>query len=204
MEQAIFIAVLLVISFLNWGLREGGFRRLAGGDPDDEPTPRRGTGSPPPVRRPSGPERGGDDELRKFLEALGLPTDAAPPAPAKPPPPPVAVPPPPIPTPRPVTRPPRPAASAPVSQRRPRAVPTPRVVQPARLTFAQEAAAPGAAFPTAVVRSRESTEAYRIGGPKPASPSRDRLAALLSSPENLRNAVLLREVLGEPVALRES
>jgi len=187
MEQLVLLVIIALISFINWALQKSAERRearkmaRASEDPSAQPSTTKAS-----------PGGTAEAEMRKFMEALGLPGDSEPPViqeapPASPPSPqPVAQ--------RPVTPPPIPTQTA-RSERR-------RVEQPdaemRRLASRIEETEVGA--------SEIGTD--EIGTPaKPsmsAAGSSSAYRKLLESPQSLRDAIVVREILGPPKALQES
>lgn len=209
MEQIIFILIIAVIAFLNWLFRESGLFGAKPEDPDapGDPREREQARPRPQQRQEEGQEQ---DEIRKFLEALGLPEESPPPVPQS------SQEAPPLPQEqrepsrsqaRPEAppyqrtdkqayqRPPRPASP----HHRPR-------TEPAQLSRAEAAAfeklEQGEELPitdTAPDPYKRRGDAYSL--------VRDQIGdvdvrELLDSTEGLRKAVLLREILGRPVGLQ--
>ncbi len=197
MEQAILILIILLVSFLNWVFREGGLRDLMQGRGEPDQTPARPATRP--GSRPSRPVTGESEEeerVRRFLEALGLPPDEAAPIPQ---PQPVAPPPPPPPPPKPVPH---------------------TVAQGARsIRDAMERQSnTGNAFmhrrelkppdPESLLTARELAALERVRADKSTWGTRDparrrtpvRFQDLLGTPDALRKAIALREILGPPRA----
>jgi len=157
------------------------------------------------------------ERLRKFLEALGVPADQPPPPPVRRP---VPRPRDPVSTPRGSTRPPRTTSRAP--QNRPPALP-PQL--PRRQMSLDEADAPSlavealslpplqtapfpvfdtvtsqiSAIPHEQAAARADSDAYREQSANAVVP--DIVGGLLRSRDDLRRAILLREVLGPPRGL---
>ena len=200
----VFLAVMLVFGLLNWLAKKG----------KEEQPKAPAKASRPPRPAPSAPgETSEEERMRRFLEALGVPSDA--------PPPPVAVPP---------SLPPRP----PRAQPRPIPQPKPR---PAPVHSLDEADAPTEAYANLhlpelrtpempafeTVSSRVSADddgAYvTVSGAVSAVPGSTRLAdlkpadretgpavlairAALHSRADLRTALILREILGPPRSMQ--
>jgi hypothetical protein len=156
------------------------------------------------------------DKLRKFLEALGVPSGQAPPP--QPPRPVHPLPPPVIPPPRTPAPPPRPVIVAPPplprpvrSPVRPVQVPAPRPVyvslepapsesrDPGHLETASEEMMRAARHDQTVVPHTVATPAAMIARPVPVAVAA--LKEALRTKENLRAAFLVREILGPPPGL---
>ena len=168
--------------------------------------------TPPPI--PRAPPESDSDRIRKFLEALGQPPSSTPPSPVLPrtniPPRPLAPVQPPPALPR-VWRLPRERAekpdvsqtqNAPVEQagRLPQILP-PVVLTSAAATFEVQAAFPVEPQQPSIKRPVESyATASQPVGTRTAS-KRD-IATLLGSKSNLREAILIREILGPPRGLQ--
>ena len=169
MEQLVLLLVIAAISFINWIIQKSAEHRKkkkleqAQQNPDVyaepsehfEEAPAQGSWQPP------------EDELKKFLEAMGLPVEEPPPIPTPPP------------------------ASAPQASASVQAQPTPppQVAKPRRTTTTREMRELASSF--------ENADAYGISTPAPTSS-----LAFLSSVEKIREAVVLREILGPPRAIQ--
>jgi len=180
MEQLVIIAVIAAISFVNWLVkqsREARHRKAL-----EERTLRDETDEEPSAQEhpePPAASGGQDEQMRKFLEALGLPTDEPPPAIVRPS----------LPT---RTEPPPVPRAAPA--RRPFAAPAQPVraelMEPIFSTqkggYSSEIAAAAASFATATSTGAR-TDDYRFHFPDKA--------------HALRDAIVMREILGPPKAL---
>jgi hypothetical protein len=168
--------------------------------------------TPRPIQR--APRESDADRIRKFLEALGQPSSSTPPSPVLPrtdiPPRPVAPvqPPPVVPG---VWRLPRERAEKPdVSQTestrieqpgRLQQIGPPPVPAPAAATFEVHEALPVEPQPSIIKTPVESDATASQVVAKRAGPKRD-IATLLVSKSGLREAILLREILGPPRGLQ--
>lgn len=163
---------------------------------------RRGGGQAPRTGPPRGPASNPEDELRDFLQGLSRPEQEAPPAEFEPPPPlrrapPPPPPPPPVPSPRPSPR------TAPAISMASEAAREPRVpVSPPLVTTSPSPPPPELSLrtPIAVVHDPYALASARVS----------RLTVLRKETyEDVRNrtglarGILLREILGPPVALRK-
>jgi hypothetical protein len=164
----------------------------------------------PPAGQSAEPSE--QEKLRKFLEALGVPSGQAPPSqpprPVQPMPPPRPEPPPRtvVPTPRPVIVAPRPVRSPVRPMPVPRPVARPVEPEPAESrdpghleTASQEMMRAAYHDPTMVPHTVSTPPALLIERPTP--PVIAALKEAMRTPESLRAAVLVREVLGPPVGL---
>jgi hypothetical protein len=189
--------VVGIVAIMVWLVIQG-IRKASGKRPGQSP--------PPPD--PGGPQgMSPEEELRRFLQDLGQgepPTETLPrPAAAPPTPPPAApLPPPPVvvaPKPQTMPPPPPPAAKrmppparAPLHPLKPTAVPRP----------VAQATGPATPPPApALTAAPAPAEVHAAAGLPPPRPSRARL--LMRKPHSVREAVLLGELLGGPVAMRE-
>ena len=158
--------------------------------------------TPPPVRR--APTESDEEKIRKLLEALGQPTTSKPPPPV---------------VPR-IDIPPRPLAPvqppiSPFSQLRrekshkreiiPKEIPAPRTVRAAEKMVPPGFEVEEGSFPiTTPPISKAPAETY-AGMTRAIAKTEERradIAALLASTSGLRDAVILREILGPPRGLR--
>ena len=152
-----------------------------------------GKGMPPFPRgnmpqRPSPVSESEEERLRRFREALGIPTLVEPPKKIVRPPPQV----PPV----------MPPYKKPVPKPMPRQVPPPT---PAVTAFPAPNLAPSAPWEVPVVTVTSSPMmGGQTGAGTSAAADMTQFRALLKSPESLRTAVILREVLGPPKALQTS
>ena len=156
MEQLVILVIIGLISLVNWLMqRSAEIKKQRRLEQQGHDLPRESEEVPEAVApRRAAPDRDPTVEMRRLMEALGIPMEEEPPALPEPP---RAMPDPPAPTP------------APIQQAPPK---------PAQLP-AQPPSAPAA-----------STAAVRAG-----------LAQALRSREGLREAVILREILGPPKAM---
>lgn len=233
MENWIIILIIGVISLLRWIFGEGGLKDTLGRKDDSAPqrpapNPRRT--EPQRQQRPAPTRDPQEEQVRKFLEALGLPPDAEPPPPVRPaqqartetpPPVPVERPTPPIAAPRPVARPPvstPPRRTAAESRRQPPPVPRPERKAPPPIPTVSPAPAEQPVPATVstdeelllLELKRREAEAYtrnlkREIGQKKGTESasfKKSLRARLRSPEGTREAIVLRELLATPPGLR--
>lgn len=169
--------------------------------------------SQPPGSSGQAPRRAGADSeeerMRRFLEALGLPTTEPPPPSRAPVPPrparPVVAAPPPIPAPslrqpRPVAPPPPMPAARSLDELERSTFPVEKIALPDLVT------SPVREFETVssrVTAAREDRPLIRDTPAKPAlTPVAELLRAALASPQQLRTAFVLREILGPPPGLR--
>lgn len=188
MDQLVILLIIAAISFINWLLQKSADHKAKRAR-EKQLVEQGQVGSEivefddsPPSQTTS--ERP-DDATRRLMEALGLPTDAFPPAPVErelPPPPPLdAVPPPP---PLPVRR--KSFAHKIDSTLEDR-------LRPAEVSHWNDAASRG-------VRATKRANAI-AGNDVPQSESAKRAMALLSSQDGLKASILAREILGPPKGL---
>jgi hypothetical protein len=143
-----------------------------------------------PMRRAAGETDA--ERIRRFLEALGQPTTSQPPPPVAPrtniPPPPLA----------PVQPPAVPAARNVLTRKKRQIVEPTKSVVPAPVFEIHEAPP---SVPTVAIKS--PVEAYAIATESRTDVARTKtyVATLVRSPAGLRNAVILREILGPPRGL---
>lgn len=185
------LLIFAAFAFINWLAQ----RNAAEQPPEDEVKSdarnRRPPGTPPAAQ-------GEDERLRKFLEALGVPQDEAPLRRQGPPP---------------AERPLQPPPLPPVRPRpRPQAAPVPSL--PARPRQPQRAAPVFKAPPDSSPIIRDAienivsvadsfSEAMEEGiGDEPPPRRASRASQLFSSRDDLKKAVILREVLGTPRGLQ--
>src|SRR5438093_2018877 len=213
MEPLIVILIFAGIGLLNWFLKKGGSKMNEMAEQIEQQ--RRQQSSSPTQR--SGAESE-EERMRKFFEALGLPPGSAPPKVQRP------AQPPPLPA-RPAT-PRRPAFEArpesatrarrftePAQRRaQPPSLPsppqqheTPAILQPRTAAAERSSAQPIFQAAEAIAASARATEQFPSGSlPAPASTQRKDLFAMLKSPGDIRNAIVLREILGAPRGLQSS
>ena len=185
--QIIILIVAAAIGVINWLTKKGEEKK--------PPTP-----SPPRSPRPQNEGDAETERMRKFLEALGLPPEQAPP---------------------PVKR-PAPAAPPPLPQQRKRQKREPRPVSPPRSL--DEAPAPSTRVEELHIPELETrgvAEFHTVSSQISAIPTEvsagaaldpyasaqqqtpaESLRRLLRSPNEVRAAILLREVLGTPRGLQ--
>ncbi len=223
MDQLVILLIFAAFAGLKWLVENA--HRFKKQEPPSTQTEQQ---EEAPLRRQPLPERGDSEEekMRRFMEALGLPTDgsAAPPparrAPAPPPVAPVAPAPPPPVEPEVIVKerrfpqapppPPIPRAPEPVFRREPEpppivtrpVIPPPPVPTPrAQWMEPSVAVAPMEALVPEMPAPRPS--AYRIEDRKALPLELQELHQRLRSVKALREAYILREILGPPKALRE-
>jgi hypothetical protein len=178
------------------------FRWLSGQGAQDSEKP----GSPSPNERPERPPAESEEErVRRFLEALGVPPGSAPPPPVRPRPP----------TPRRVVTPSQPKAPPKVKRSWVQPLP-PLVTSPKEATY-PPARPPAPAPPPPVVVAppppvviaapapatispRRATSATPQAAPVPATMGS--LGAILRARGSVRQAIMLREILGPPRGLQ--
>ncbi len=175
--------------------------------------------APPPSFRPApantdAPEVSEQERLRKFLEALGVPSGQAP---APPPPRQQAPPPaprpvaPPMVAPRPVARPMFPVPQRNTSPSRPVPRPVVREVEP----ISRESMEPGSSYEDASVKFDKITSDMNVANDRtptsavaevvqsrPHTQAGFGIREAVRTPETLRTAFLLSEILGPPVGLQ--
>lgn len=196
--QVIVILVVAVLGFLNWL----GNKLKEASQPTPPSVPR--TTADTPRREVAADSE--EERMRRFMEALGLPSGETPiprspirPTPA--PRPVVVTAPPPLPAvPRPRVNPPPPeprsfdelpAPSLPAAQ-----ISVPELVTPEVHEYQTVSSRVSA------THGREAATLVLAQAVSPGAPLRDFIRASLASPRQLRSAFVLREVLGPPVALR--
>lgn len=195
MEQLIVILVIVLFSFVNWLIKKAAeanqkskLERSAQFGDEAERTPPQTASEPPPISGAGG----GDESMRKLMEALGLPQDALPPpvrrqAPA----------PPPLPAnfPQPSTA--MPPVVSPVQKQ---AAKTPKTslshapltpLQHAPKTLPSHAPKPVPALAKSSQVEPVAEAAGRLG-----------IRELLASPDGAKKAVILSEILGAPKGMR--
>lgn len=187
MEKLVFVIIFGAVALINALIKKGA-EKPRGGTP---PPPRRNY--PPPQPRIQGGETSEEERLRKFMEALGVPTAAAPP-------PPRIV--------RPQAQPPRVVPPAVRRQQQvPRQVVARKVFIPAAVsTENYQAETVGSQPPPPPVQYETAGPAAAVAGNipavvQPASPGVD-FKALLRSPSSIRTAIVLKEILGSPRGLQ--
>lgn len=197
--QLIVLLLMAVFGIISW---------LSGKlNPGEKKTPPQ-TPAPPeaaPRRRAAGESE--EERMRRFLDALGLPSSEMPS-------PPTVAPPPFAPRPKPpVVQAPPPLPVRPRVEARPRPVPTERSLDELETTSlpVEQIALPELVTPPShdfeTVSSRISATHERLAparetAPQPAAPIHELLRAAMASPQQLRSAIVFREILGPPLGLR--
>jgi len=173
MEQLVILLIIGLISFINWLLQKSAERKAQRKTEERLDHLDRPVEAEPVEAHPSAAE----ERTRKFLEALGLPTDAIePPVERHPAPPPI---------PEPLIRP----APAPDF--------TPKVNRDLERRLAGEA--PAIFRPPSRPAPKRAPTRH---APTPTSTSDQTLREALQTPGGLRNAILAREILGTPKGLQ--
>jgi len=200
LENLLFLLLLVVAGLFQLLARAARKGSTGETKPTPKPAPRMGK----PI--PRAPIESDEERIRKFLEALGQPSASRPPPPVAQRPtyrkplvlprvPPIASPLPPL-----VTRPPELPSEFEV-HREPAPPPTPQPSRPLpEPTFQiHEAVAPPELVPVVVTTVPEAKSQQ----PFAALGSTIHLTPLLRSPTGLRDAIIVREILGPPRGLRE-
>lgn len=192
MDNLIFLLVFAAIAGLQWLFKK--MQENAQRVEHDRQASRKVVAEPQrrPVQQPAQIETEEEERMRKFLEALGLPSGSS--APSSPPPQPVFVPP------------PIPQSAPPLPRRaKVRHKPVPVAVEEEEGPRGGVVEAASKAFETAsridVSADRETGTASVLIPTQPAHKAAYPLPELLT-PKGLREAMVLREVLGPPLALR--
>jgi hypothetical protein len=196
MEQLIILA-LVVVFYVGKNLLK---KAMNAGKEDEAPTPgpsRQTTQAP--ARGGTGERKMGEQEekMRKFFEALGLPTNALPPAPVTPKshPPPLAHPA----APPPLARKPRPERKPPTPAVRPSYMPD----APSSVSVVGNLAGPQMASPAQMYAATHiSAPALRPVSQRDLSPGAAIALQLRTSRLSLQRAVVINELLGKPLGLR--
>ena len=216
-DNWILVLLVVIVSLLRWLATKAGTSK-PGQDQKQQPQPRRRPEETQPRRTPPLSD---EEQIRKFLEALGQPRTAKPPPPVPPrtdiaprpvapvQPPRSAIPIPEIPRPRPAPQ-PRPVTSpVPTVVQRRRAEMIPGKVEPRyQAARPSPAAAPVFEVHETAVPLPEMTQAMtspvQTTAQVPASDQQqDRsLAGLLRNARSVRDAIILREILGKPRSLQ--
>ena len=216
MDQLILVLVVGAVAFAKWFFENAG--RFQGGDEPDD-VPRRP--QPRPNARPlnpTHPEESDAEKMRRFMEALGLPPESAPPS---------------TPVRKPAAQPRRPQPPAEPAKAAPTSRPVrPHIAPPLETggplpeipkTASVSETAPGSevtSIPRMVFveseqlntrpRAREGSQPPERRPAAPASKQRQAagvpgaLRDQLRTPAALRNAILLREILGAPKGLQST
>jgi hypothetical protein len=183
MDQLVLLLIIGAISLINWLLQKSAEHREK-----KKAESLRRDGPPQPIyqdRETSGP----NEQARKFLEALGLPDDALPPTPVAPPP-----------------LPPGRQADIGHSEQAPPKPPVRRnflhKVQPdlERRLFASEVVEP--VFEP-IPKARRSIPVAPPVATADAPAGGSKIRSQLATPEALRRAIIVREILGPPRALQD-
>ncbi|MDD5349514.1 MAG: hypothetical protein PHQ12_04810 [Chthoniobacteraceae bacterium] len=230
MDQLILVLIVGAVALIKWFVENAGKSQAGREDAGDETPDFPANPSVPPRRvRPPGnladpASRGESDEekMRRFMEALGLPSNGVPPPrPAQPqrPAPRSVAPPLPRPIVRRTERPPmRPAVPAPQPQPRPelarRSIASPLDIGgplpelPKSRPMSESAPAsqvtsfrPSAPAP-APTQAGAAPASRQTASPFPSADMQAGLRDQLRDPASLRRAILLREILGEPKGLQ--
>ncbi|HEV7869199.1 MAG TPA: hypothetical protein VGO90_16040 [Chthoniobacteraceae bacterium] len=204
--QVVLLALMALFGFISWISK-----KLTSGASPDESSSSDETPRPAQTRRP--PAESEEERMRRFMEALGMPADQAPPPPVRRP----VVPPraaPPVPQAKPLVTPAppsRPYVPPPIPTTARSLDPLPEVATPAgRMHVPELVSRSPAAYET--VSSRVSAAGTQGVRPvTPLDPYRGRageqsvagaLRLALSSPQQMRYAFLMREIISPPLALR--
>ena len=223
MENIFFLILIAVVGLVRWlsqmaeNKRNADAERQAG-------SPAAGGGTAPPVQRP--PAQTEEERIRRFMEALGVPTSSPPPPPVQPRPATPQAPPPqrqflpvdPFPIPRaqraeappppavpttpaiPAAPPPLPPPPLPTRETSVFAKPAPR--HPARVSTTPEFEVQDVAADAREDAGTEARAPKDRHAPAVTSQSRGGIAARLASPQALRDAVILREIFGPPRSMQ--
>ena len=194
MEQLIVIA-LVVVFYVGKNLLK---KALSGTNEDsaEKPNGEVRRAEQPPVRTSSDQRQSSEQEekMRKFFEALGLPTTSAPPAPVKR-----------------KAPPPVPKKNSPPPFVKPASRPEPLPVRPAYMPAAAESisvgpgllAPPSPDSPAVMYASTQiSAPSLRPVSQRDASPAARIAQELVLSAHSLRRAVVINELLGKPLSMR--
>ena len=213
MEQIFFLIIVAVVGLVQWLSAMAEKKKNAEAEKQSAPP---SPASPPSTRAPAGSE---EERVRKFLEALGVPTANPPPptvqrrevAPrvprAKPP----LLPVDPFPRPRADTGLPPPVAPVPIPPpvRAAPVVPAPAVF-PTRGTVVLAARSPRlekeqlstSSFEVQDLDSGADAELSTGGTPHETVPPTERFAVRLANAQGLRDAIILREIFGPPRSMQ--
>ncbi len=196
LDNLLFILLIVGVGLLRL------LAKKAGGTTEKDPDWSSEKETPPPLPRQT--EQTDEERIRKFLEALGQPTSSKPPPPARPRP--VATT---IPEfqrqqvepaaqaarPRKLLNPLPPLTTVPAAAP-PRRVTTPR---PAAPSYEATSATPPNPTPPPLPMTKTPVEAYAVAASGPAAVD---ITKLLGSRDDLRRAIILREVFGPPRGLQ--
>jgi hypothetical protein len=197
LENLLFLLLLVVAGLVQL---LGRAARKTNTNEQTKPTPKPRPTVPRPI--PRGPVESDQERIRKFLEALGQPPASPPPSPVAPRPtyrkplvlphvPPFASPVPPL-----VTRPPDIPPQIPAETVAPRRPPRPALAEPQFQVHDAKALSEAVAVGGATALSEARTQ------PRPAPPQSIDVKTLLRSTVRLRDAIVVREILGPPRGLR--
>lgn len=205
MENYLFLILVAVVGVIRWLMQAAENNKNAEAQKRDQSAPSAAPSSAPKRAAPQSEE----ERVRKFFEALGVPTSETPPPrvqPRAPTPKPARqdrkfqpVDPFPVPSGRAAEKSPRPIVAAPPPLP-PVAVPPPIKIKPLAAEEIRPVAVPD---PWAVLPSGFDLPAWGAADPSAKSDSdRGALTARLASPQGLRDAIILREIFGPPRGLQ--
>lgn len=180
MEQFFILLIFGAIALAKW------YFDKAAGSSSDEPSQKPFKPTPPQTLRPS-PEESEEERMRRFFEALGIPSTTTLPPKVAPP----AQPAPKLQKKLPRRELPKPAKQEWSPTPAKKTTPPPLIPIP----FPDAGPPEPALVPT-------SAEIPQQGPAKTPSPARSNIRARLQSPESIREAIILREILGPPRALQ--
>lgn len=161
MEQLVILIIIALISFVNWAMQKSAERREA------RKLAKESGQEAAPSATPARPASSAEAEMRKFMDALGLPVEE-PPAP-----------------PRAEVLEPTPVRPPPI---------------PSQRSAASRITRPDPEMRRLAQRLRESESPYALDTGVEA---KREFRNILTSPNSLREAMILREVLGPPKALQD-
>lgn len=225
-DQLILLLVVGAVALGKWFFENAG--RFQGGDEPTDEAPRPQPRPAPRPRNLAHPEESDEEKMRRFMEALGLPPESAPPplTPVYKPsgqaaaerlrrrrPPAAPVKAAPAPTPAPTPRPDRPHIAPTLDTGGPlpeipktasvsETAPASEVLSIPKMTFVEPEQMIERA-PTGSV-GKPASRAPSATKPQPSEGAAGVLRDQLRTPEALRNAILLREILGEPKGLQST
>lgn len=211
MEHILFLALLAVVGLIRWLSQVAEERK-------NKEAAKRADGPAPNAPIPRAQPDSEEERIRKFMEALGVPTTTAPPPPPPPPPQQPTPPPPrkpkvmpvdPFPVPRPFrtgTPPPVPTAAPPAPPPMPpppRAVPTVTSAPPPLPSPLHQRVAEVDPYDVDRQIGDEDETLVRAGhlAKNPAGAARG-LATRLATSQGLRDAIVLREIFGPPRSMQ--